>query len=192
MTFPVPGGATFLRASADYFSNQQLASGETCLPRIAFSSGAALVSGTVSLTYWTAAKTEVCNQLSAVSGGVAAGATPTYAAMGIYLVDSAGNLALLAQCASDTTLFSVTFSTNTRALTSQLGKVAGQRYAFGLLVVSAAGMPTPVGPNGTLQLASIPPRLAGQLAGQAALPASIPAGSVANSASGYLAAVTPL
>jgi hypothetical protein len=207
MTFPVPGGSTFLRARSnladlgsesaalinlgDYDATQQLAAGEAVLSRINVPTGAPLVSGTVALTYWTAGKTETCNTIIAVNGSTAAGATPTYAAMGVYSVDGAGNLTLAAQCASDTTLFASSFTGYSRALTAPLSKVMDQRYAFALLVVSAAAMPTPNGFSGTMQLANFAPRLAGLLAGQASLPASIAAGSITNTSSAWFGAVTP-
>ena len=207
MTFPVPGGATFLRARnnlsdlgsnvsalaniGDYIAGQQLASGEVNLPRYNIGSSAALVSGTMHLTYWTAEKTETINNIIGNTGNAAAGATPTYCAMGLYSVDGSGNLTLLGQCANDTTLFAGTFIAYTRAVTTPFTKVTGQRYAFAYLVVSAASMPVMIGYNGTTVLSSFAPRISGVVSGQAALPASVPAGSVVTSPHMCFGAITP-
>lgn len=181
----------FTAPVADYFSNQQIASGETDIPRLNAGSTAPLTSGSMTLTYFTAQKTEPANIIESVSGNTAAGATPTYCAFGLYSVDSSGNLALLGQCANDTTLFAVAFTTQSRAILTPFVKQAGQRYAFGLLVVSAATMPTIIGYNGTVELSNIAPRLCGQVTGQAALPASVAAGSVSGASSAYFGVVTP-
>jgi hypothetical protein len=191
MTFPVPGGATFMRASADYLTGQQMASGETVLPRFNIVSGAPLTSQLLALSFWTAVKTETVNTIITNTGSTAAGATPTYCAMGVYSVDASGNLTLIGQCANDTTLFASTFTNYSRPVTAPFQKIQGQRYAFGLLVVSAAAMPSILGYNGSTVMAATPPRITGQQAGQSVLPASVPAGSVAGTASMYFGAVTP-
>lgn len=175
----------------DYWYGQSIASGETTIPRIPVGNGAALVSGLAVFSYWTAIKTEICNSILTVSGTVAAGATPTYCAMGVYSVDSAGNLTLLSQCASDTALWAATFNAYSRALTTPFQKVTGQRYAFAPLIVTAAALPVLDGLNGTVQLSTTAPRLASSIAGQAALPASVPAGSLVSASSFYFGAVTP-
>jgi hypothetical protein len=181
----------FVPSVADYFSNQQIASGETDIPRLNAGSTAPLASTNMTLTYFTAQKTEQINNAICVAGGTAAGATPTYCAFGLYSVDASGNLTLLGQVANDTTLFASTFATYTRAITTPFLKQAGQRYAFGLLVISAATMPTIVGYNGTVELSNVAPRLCGQVTGQASMPASVAAGSVSGASSAYFGAVTP-
>jgi hypothetical protein len=191
MTFPVPGGATFMRAGADYVLGQNLASGEVTVPRFNVGSGPAVTSQQLHLTYWTAVKTETVNNIGTNTGSTAAGATPTYCAMGLYTVDGSGNAALAAQCANDTTLFAGTFTTYIRSLNVPVQKIQGQRYAFGLLVVTAAATPNFSGYNGATASASLFPRLSGAFPGQAVLPASVLAGQVVNNSSMYFGLVTP-
>jgi hypothetical protein len=158
-----------------------LTSGEYTLPRHLFTSGVALASGTVRLTYFTAQKTESVGNLRTVTGSVAAGATPTLCRMGLYLEAANGDLSLVAACANDTTLFVATFAPYSRAVTTPYAKVAGRRYAFAWLVVSGATMPQIAGVgtlSGTETAAA--PRLGASLASQTDLPASITAGSLSN------------
>jgi hypothetical protein len=182
---------SFTAYATDYFSAQGLASGETDIPRLNAGSTAPLASTNMTLTYFTAQKSETCNNIESVCGGTAAGATPTFCAMGFYSVDQSGNLTLVGQCANDTTLFSVAFALNARGLLVPFFKQAGQRYAFAILVVSAAAMPTIVGYNGSVELSNVAPRLAGQVVGQASLPPSVPIGSVSGASSAYFGGVTP-
>lgn len=175
----------------DYYTNQQLAAGETIFPRIGVGTGAVMATGVMNLTYWTATKTEAINNLLVIGSSTAAGATPTYAAVGVFSVDSSGNLTRVAVSASDTTLFSTTFSTRTLPTLAAWNKVAGQRYAFAILMVSAFAMPTAVGFNGTMLLANSAPRLTGIVGGQSSIPASVPVGSVSNLSSAYWGAVLP-
>ena len=102
-------------------------------------------SGTLRLTYFTARKTETVNSLRIVGGSTAAGATPSLVRAGIWKVESNGDLTLVASIASDTSLLATASTAYTRALTAPLAKVAGQRYAYGLLVVTAATAPTVYG-----------------------------------------------
>lgn len=175
----------------DYYTNQGLASGETCLPRTNTGTGPTLVSQKLQLSYWTAAKTETINQIGTFTASTAAGATPTYCAMGCYLVAANGNLTLLGACANDTTLFAATFTEYLRAVTTPFQKVQGQRYAFGILVVSAAAMPIIDGYSGTVLKASVAPVLTSALISQSTLPASITAGSLSSTASACFGEVTP-
>jgi hypothetical protein len=176
-TLSVAGG--IIGPANDYISSQAVASGETSIPRVpGMGNGASLTSQVLMLTYWTATKTETVNNIGLYVGVHAAAATPTYAAMGVYSVDGSGNLTLLGQCASDTTLFATTFTPYTRAVTTPFTKTAGQRYAFGVLVVSAAAMPNFYGYNATVPWGNVAPIVGGQVSGQSTLPASITTGSI--------------
>jgi hypothetical protein len=177
--------------ATDYFSAQEIASGETDMPRLNAGSTAPLASTNMTLTYWTAQKSEIVNNIETVCGGTAAAATPTYCAMGCYSVDQFGNLTLQGQCANDTTLFSVAFAQNTRPLLSSFFKQAGQRYAFAVLVVTAVAPPTITGYNGTALLSAVAPRLAGQVVTQSVLPSSVLVGNVSGASSMYFGGVTP-
>src|SRR5690348_5902610 len=117
MTFPVPGGSTFMRArnnlsdvpndfQALFNLNEQdaanqLTSGEAIINRLTGGNSPVLVSGTISFTYGTAQKTETINNLTSNTGNTAAGATPTFCGYAVYSSDAAGNLTLVAQCAND-------------------------------------------------------------------------------------------
>ena len=156
-----------------------LTSGESTLSRRAIMNGATLTSGIVRLTYFTARKTETINSVRVGTYTTAAGATPTLCRIGIYSVDGSGNLTLVASTANDTALFAAASTTYTKALSSAWSKVAGTRYAVGVLVVTGATAPTIQG-----QILSIAdelaqaPRLCGGRSGQSDLPSSITAGNV--------------
>lgn len=164
------------------FGSNALAVGEEVFSRLLVAaSGHVVASGVVNFVYFTARKTEAITQVRNYSGGTAAAATPTLCRMGFYSVAANGDLALIAACASDTTLWASTFTGYTRALTAAFAKVAGARYAFAHLVVTGAATPTFAGhgintfyPDGTSA-----PRLIGSIAAQTDLPASVLAASVA-------------
>lgn len=162
-----------------------LTSGEATMPRTGISSGQAVASGTLNLTYFTARKTETITQVRVPSGGTAAGATPTLCRVGIYSEAGNGDLTLVASIASDTALWAATSTEYLRSFTASLSKVAGQRYALGLIVVSAAALPTfyqPTSPNSAIHgtIMARAPRLAGLVAGQTDLPSSVVAASITN------------
>jgi hypothetical protein len=160
--------------------------GESTLPRQQASSSQSLTAGSVRLAYLTAAKTEQVGQVRAATGTTAAAATPTLAKMGVYSVAADGTLTLAGATASDTGLFAATNTVYTRALTAPFTKIAGQRYAFALLVVTGAAMPTIYGTIATSTTeAAVAPRLTGGFGGQTDLPASIAAGSITSTA-GFL------
>lgn len=178
-------------AGSDYFTTQAIAAGETNMPRLNVGSTAPTVSQKLQLTYWTAARTETINNIGTVSGSVAAGATPTYCAMGCYLVNANGSLTLMGACANDTTLFAATFTEYIRAVTTPFQKIQGQRYGHAFLIVSAAAMPNIEGYNGTVTKAASPPVLCNAVPGLSTLPASIASGSLQGTASMFFGEVTP-
>lgn len=145
---------------------------------VAASNAAAWASGNLRLTYFTAPRSETWTAIAAVTGGSAAAATPTLCRMGVYSVAGNGDLTLLAACANDTSLFAAGSARYTRSLTASVNAVAGQRYAHGLLVVSAAAMPSFRGGGTDAALAALAPRVAGTIGGQSDLPASIAAGAL--------------
>ncbi len=191
ITAGTPGTWAPAGTQTDYNYGQTLASGESSTPRVGVGTGPALSSGNLYLTYWTALKTETCNNVWMVTNGVAAGATPTYAAMGAYSVATNGNLTLQGACASDTTLYAATYTTYERALTASFTKTAGQRYAFAFLVVTAAAMPTFYGYNGTLGLPGSTPRLCGAISSQSSLQSSYTAGQVSGYSSMHFGVISP-
>lgn len=178
-------------AQNDYFASQGLVSGESTIPRMNPGATVPVASQRLQLTYWTAAKTETVNNIGNTTGSTGAGATPTYCAMGCYSVAANGNLALLGACANDTNLFSTAYAFATRAVTTPFQKVQGQRYAWGILVVTAAATPTMIGYNGAVEETSTAPVLSTSLSGQSVLPSSITAGSLSGFGSMIYGVVTP-
>ncbi len=144
-------------------------------------------SGQVRFTFFTAKKTESITGLTIYSGSIAAAATPTLCRMGVYSVDNAAeDLTLVASTPNDTALFAATNTAYQRNFSAPWNKIAGKRYAFGVLVVSAAATPSFAGSfivagAGIPSLSNLPPRRMATLAGQTDLPASVSAASLATS-----------
>lgn len=159
-------------------------SGESTVPRTSLISTSALVSGTISLTFFTARKTENITQVRLPTGNTAAAATPTLVRIGIYSEDqSTGDLTLVQNVANDTTLFAAANTEYTKSLAGTWAKVAGTRYAFAVIIVTGAALPTLTGPNmnnSTVQgtILSRSPRLAGAFTGQTDLVSSISNASI--------------
>ena len=136
-------------------------------------------SGNLLLSYATAVRTEAINTLTTYSGTNAAGATPTLCRVGVYSVAANGDLTLIAACANDTALWAATNTAYPKALTSTFNKVAGQRYAYACICVSAAGIPSLCGNlHAIANVPFISPRVCAVVSGQADLPASIVNGSI--------------
>lgn len=154
---------------------EALTSGEALFPRTAFTQQQPLVASTLQVIYWTAVKTETVNTVKTITGGTAASGL-TYAAIGLYTVDGSGNLTRAASTADlHTTLWTSTFTKYASSLTSGFSKVAGVRYALGLLAVGT----TPPSLFGQfVSFSGEPPVLAVQVSGQSTLPASVAVGSI--------------
>jgi hypothetical protein len=156
---------------------EALTSGEAIYPRVIASGSAPLATGTVALTYWTAATSGTATTVTTQAGGTAA-AGLTYAAVGVYSVAANGNLTLLASTADlHTTLWIATYTTYASALSSSFVRVAGQRYAVGFLAVGTTP-PVLAGTNPGGTFTGLSPILAASVTGQATLPASVAAGSL--------------
>lgn len=155
-------------------------------------------SGNLRLTHFTARKTGAVGQVRLITGSTGAAATPTLVRVGVYAEAADGGLALIGATVNDTALFSAAATTYTKALAAAAQVTQGRRYAVGVLVVSAAALPTFAGVAGasaggisSSELA-ITPRINGNLAGQTDLPSTITTGSVAASGTGLLyAALLP-
>jgi hypothetical protein len=174
-----------LAAKAPLVASNQLSSGEAVLDRIvgAQSTAVATTSGTLALVYFTATKTETITQVRMASGGTAAGATPTLIRIGIWPAAADGSLStMLASTASDTTLFAAATTVYTKALSSNFSKVAGTRYACGVLVVTATTAPQLSGYGGANTTTAgwdSSPRIAATVSGQTDLPSTVAVGSLA-------------
>ena len=173
------GPIYFVRDAVDTDRQFDLAVGESILPRtnLQISSNAAS-SQELRLTYFTALKTETVTQVRIPCGSIAAAATPTLVRIGIYQESPDGSLTLVANTANDTTLFAATYNEYTKALAAPFKKYKGQRYAVGILVVSAAALPTFLAPhpNNASVLGSVlgrAPRMHGCVTAQADLPSTV-------------------
>lgn len=162
-------------SAAGWWNDQQLVVGEESVPRHLATSGATTItSGAMRLGFFTARKSETINNLTVTVGGVAAGATPTLVRWGIYEIAANGDGTLVAAIANDTAALAVIGTRYSRATLAPWAKVAGRRYAAGVLVVTGAATPQLAAWTtgaGYAWLASAP-RITGVLAGQTDLPAS--------------------
>lgn len=169
--------------------------GESSIPRqLATSSVITMTSQLLRLSYFTAQKTETITTLRVTTGGTGAGATPTLVRLGVYSVDpSTGDLTLIASTANDTTLLATPAGSNSKALSASWAKVAGLRYAVGLLVVTGATAPTIAANASALASTEIAsaPKLACAVASQADLPASLASASQTASSSAPYVAMIP-
>lgn len=177
-----------------WLAGNLLDGGEETLPReLTTAVTIPSTSGLLRLTYLTARKTEPVNNLRAVSGSTAAGATPTLARLGLYSIaaNESGTL-VCATDATDLTLFAVANTGYTRVTTTTGQKIAGQRYAFASIVVTAAAAPTLSGHAfGGSTETGVAPRLAAAITGLTDLPASFVIGSLIASGHRPYGAVMP-
>lgn len=134
-----------------------------------------LTSGELNLTYFQSPIDLTASHVGIVSGSTA-GVGVTLAKLGLYSVDSSGNLTLIGSTANTTSLFAASYTPYETALAASTELARGSVYAFGL-VVTATTMPTL---NGAFVIddANLPPRLCGALESQTDLPASIAVGDV--------------
>jgi hypothetical protein len=177
-----------------YYDANALTTGQETYSRLLVNNASnGPTSQSLRLTYFTARKTETATQVRVVTGGTAAAATPTLVRFGIYSVAVNGDVALIASTANDTTLLAAAATAYTKALQASVPLAAGTRYAFAILVVSAAAKPTlpclVTGLAGTESALS--PRLAASVAGQADLPASVVNASLAASTLAIYSVVLP-
>lgn len=165
--------ATGLGSESEYLTSN-LTAANTTIPRTdAINSAVATGSGNLRLVFFTARAAMTSGNVRVYSGGTAAGATPTLVRFGLYSVAADGAGTLVASTPNDTTLLSAQAAAYTKAWSAPVALVAGQRYAFAYLVVTAAAAPTLVGNVlGDANMAAVTPRLSGLLAAQADLPAS--------------------
>lgn len=173
-------------------SDRALDTGESVYVPNQTATGVASVTQQLTLAGFRAVKTETITRLQFFTAGTAAGATPTLVRAGVYVRQAVTNIwSLVASFATDTTLFAAANTTYTKTLTTPFTKVAGQDYAVGLLIVSAAAFPTMVAPNNNASAGFSTDAMLAQpisfakVVTQADLPTSIPAASVVASVTGH-------
>lgn len=168
---------------------------ETTARELATSNTGPSTSTSMRLTYFTARRSETTTQVRTFSGTNAAGATPTLCRIGLYLIDASDNATLVASTANDTALWAATNTAYVRSWSTPYAKIAGQRYALGLLVVTGATAPSwpstlSVASGLTAEMAQLP-RLGGVLPTQSDLPGSFLNASVTSSAIRYYGVILP-
>lgn len=176
--------ARALTGAADDFT---LASGETSMPRATGLSSNAVAALAVSqhlhLTYFRARKTESIASVAVLSGGTAA-AGSTLVRIGIYEIDASDNGALVASTPNDVLLLAAANTEYIKALSASFSKVVGRQYAIGMLVVTAATLPTFHGTSATttgvaaLEYYRLPRVAAAHNTLQADLPATFTSGAL--------------
>lgn len=167
-----------------------LASGEETMARDMATQSMGANTGNLYLSYGTFRKSESTTQVRITTFTTAAAATPSLVRIGLYTIASDGAGTLVASIASDTTLFAAASTTYTKSWTTPYSKVAGQRYALGVLVVTATTAPTLCGaplPRGTEPAAA--PKLCAFLGSQTDLPSSFTDASLSNTSSRFYGVV---
>lgn len=158
------------------FGQPGLATGEsTVARRAATTGGLTMTSQLLRLGFFTAEKSETITKLRVGVGTTVAGSTPTLIRLGVYSINPATKvLTLIRSTVNDTTLLAAQ-ATYEKALSESWAKVAGERYAIGLLVVTAAAAPTIAGISIGLPATElgVSPRESATLAAQANLPETI-------------------
>jgi hypothetical protein len=166
------------RAYAERLQQGATAQGTTTydpIPRVGLAT-TTVSSGTAYFYFFTPTHTVNVSSLSFTNGGTAA-AGLTLARMGLYTVDASDVATLVARTASDTTLATTANTLYTRVLDGTGGYPtsytleAGTRYAVALIFVGTT-MPNVVIATGMLQLAGLPPRVAGIATSLTDLPTS--------------------
>lgn len=165
-----------LDAQAITLGNNNLTAGLCLLDRdVAVGNVAAWSSGQMVIGYIQAKRAESLSQVVIATGTTLAAATPTLIRIGVW---SGAGTALVASTPNDTTLLAAANTAYTKAFSAAFTTVAGEWYAVGILVVSAAAMPSFLGV--TTPASNVPqtewaraPRLTAVLAGQADLPANL-------------------
>lgn len=149
-----------------------LTSGITTMHRNDDMTGQLTSAGSLRFTYFTPRETVTVASVRTISGSQAAVGS-TLCKVGIYTVDEAGDMTLVASTANTTSLWSSTNTRYTTALSSPYEVVRGTRYAVATLCVGASTAPYIVGlGNGNADELAEAPRLCGALFSQTDLPAS--------------------
>ena len=143
------------------FNNQSSTAIEP-VSRISISS-VAVTAGRINYAFFSPLKNLTVSQITMGSGGTA-GVSLTLARMGLHTFDGT-TITLVAQTASDTTLFTTAFTNYTRSFNTAGGYpstytlLAGQRYALSFIVTGTT-MPSIVGNSSFLNVTGLEPRTA--------------------------------
>ena len=181
----------FLNSIAPWATAEAMpGTGEALFLRVATSdTPSALTTETLYLTFWTAATTGTATTVTTATAGTAASGL-TYAAIGIYSIDGSGNLTLVASTGDlHATLWISTYTGYTSTLGSSFSRVAGTRYALGILAVGTTP-PTILG-FAIYPFGRITPVLAAGYNSQTTLPSTIAANAYYGNDTGMQAILSP-
>ncbi len=116
------------------------------MPRYAASSSAiATLSQVLRFNAFTARRPGLTTGVRGYTGTTPAGATPSLIRIGLYQLNASDGGTLIASTPNDTALFNVANTQWTKAWSVAVTLAPAQRYALGVLVVTAAAAPTLVG-----------------------------------------------
>lgn len=135
----------------------------------------AIGTGSLRLTFFTARKTETYTQLKTYCGSTAASATPTLCKMGMYRLESNGDVTRIAQTANDTSLWSVAGNEFTKQTEASFTLTSGIRYALATLQVTSGTPATLAGMSLTNTIIGSTSPVMCKLSTQSDLPSSITA-----------------
>lgn len=180
------------------FSADPIATGQSTFPR-RWISAATLGSsnGFIRLTFFTAGKSETFSKFAVGCGTASVGSS--LQRIGLYTVDLAGDLTLVAATTSDTGLWAVANTVYEKALgtggglPSSYALVRGTRYAVGIIVVGTSTAPTFMGTNpaGAAEIFATSPRLSGYVTMKSDLDTSITNASLTNTSAQYYVTFVP-
>lgn len=173
--------------------SDRLAVGVACLPRELASGSNGTAQGVTRLTYFTSPRSMTATKARTATTTVAAGATPTLCKVGVYEVAGNGDLTLLGATANTPSLWANQNATYETALTTPVDIVAGVRYAFAIIIVTAAQVPNLVGMNypSANSAASLEPRLMAAVPAQTDLAPSYTAAAAGVTGNRYYGVLLP-
>lgn len=161
-------------AALEAILGSQLSIGWPTFQRDVENSSFAMTTQGLRLAFFTAQKPGNTSGVRLYSAGTAAGATPTIVRVGLWTSNIAGDgIAQVAATVNNTGLLAALNTEYNQAWAAPYTMVLGQRYALGLLVVSAAAMPA-VPSNATVMIpeSAKAPMISALLPGQTNLPAT--------------------
>lgn len=162
-------------------NSTQLTSGILTMPRSQASRGAynydGVADSTLMLTYVYPSEDIDIDNLMCFTREAGTG-TPTLARMGVYSVDGAGDLALLASTTSDATILTTAWTGHYKALSTTVRLVAGSVYAFAFVGVGTTMMPGFYGINGPSGEFALDPAVCGKVDSSTDLPSTVDFGDI--------------
>lgn len=164
-------------ASIDTDERDDLLAGESTMSRRYITGSGTVALGSMYASFFTARKTETITQVRTVTGPTAQSGA-TLCRVGLFSVDSAGNLYLVASTANDTTLWAAANTAYTKVFSSSVLLTRGNRYAVGVLQVGGTAVSLA---GNTAVLASEafqPPALSAKVPSLSDLPSSVVAANL--------------